>query len=58
LEKIVIRTDQAEPDPLLVSLLNRFFPECGIHIVVNAENFESEGREEPSQKAFEDEKHG
>lgn len=36
LEKIVIRTDRRAPDthllPLL-ELLNRFFPECEIHIV-------------------------
>jgi hypothetical protein len=43
LKKIVIRTDQTAPGTHLLSLLellNRFFPECEVHIVSKAETAE------------------
>lgn len=58
MEKIVIRTVHAEPAPLLIFLLNRYFPECEIHIVIDAETLEFEDREDRSQNAFQEEKHG
>jgi hypothetical protein len=42
LEKIVILTDQSAPATHLVFLVNRVFPECEVHIVMNEEIFESQ----------------
>jgi hypothetical protein len=58
LEKIVIRTDQAERASELVSLLNRIFPECEIHFVDNAERPESQDLADWSQNGFKEEEHG
>jgi hypothetical protein len=55
LEKIVIRTDQSAPGthllPLL-ELLDRFFPECEIHIVGKTESAEYRDQMEQSQSEF------
>jgi hypothetical protein len=58
LEKIVIRTDQAEPDAHLLSLLSRIFPECEIHIVTHGEDKVSHDWADGCQTEFKEEKHG
>ena len=36
MEKIVIRTDQTKRASELISVLNRVFPECEVHVLVDA----------------------
>ena len=61
LQKIVIRTDQRGPathlQPLL-ELLNRFFPECEIHIVGKTVNAEYRDLTERAQSGFQTQYHG
>ena len=58
MEKIVIRTDQTERASELISMLNRVFPECEVHVLVDAEGLGSQDLPDGSQNDFKEEEHG
>lgn len=58
MQKIVIRTDQTNQTSALVSLLNTVFPECEVHVLVDAEELGSQDLLDGSQNDFKEEAHG
>ena len=58
MEKIVIRTDQTKRASELISMLNRVFPECEVHVLVDAEGLGSQDLPDGSQNDFKEEEHG
>lgn len=58
MEKIVIRTDQSKRASELICMLNRVFPECEVHVLVDAEELGSQELPEGSQSGFKEEEHG
>lgn len=57
LQKIVIRTDQTNQTSALISMLNRVFPECEVHVLVDAERLGSQDPLDGSQNDFKEEEH-
>jgi hypothetical protein len=58
LQKIVIRTDQTNQTSALIYMLKWVFPECEVHVLVDAEELGPRDPLDGSQNDVEEEAHG
>jgi hypothetical protein len=58
LQKIMIRTDQTDQTSALISMLNRVFPECEVHVLVDVEKLDPQDPLDGSQNDFKEEENG